>query len=183
MTTTIASVLTNITAFTNETSTILPEFATIDASVSEEQQQRQRYIITYIVLIVVSTYIFIHRTFAFFSTCVRASINIHDIIFRGISRATMFFYNTNPSGRILNRFSRDISNIDTLLPPVMMDTLAALVEFVGIVCVVVFVNFWLIVPTVAMAGLFYMIRRGYMNTARTLQRYDSISEYMSSISE
>lgn len=141
-----------------------------------EEEQRHRYILSYAILIIVSTYIFIHRTFAFFTMCVRASINIHDMIFRGISRATMFFYNTNPSGRILNRFSRDIGNIDTLLPPVMMDSLAAFIEFMGIVCIVVFVNFWLILPTLAMAACFYMIRRGYMNTARNLQRLDAISE-------
>lgn len=43
------------------------------------------------------------------------------MIFRGISRAKMIFFNNNPSGRILNRFARDINNVDTLLPNVMFD--------------------------------------------------------------
>lgn len=175
-----ANITTTTTATAITTESTLESIAGLlgygeDRIISEEQQ-RNRYILTYAILIVVSTYIFIHRTFAFFTMCVRASINIHDMIFRGISRATMFFYNTNTSGRILNRFSRDIGNIDTLLPPVMMDSLAAFIEFIGIVCIVVFVNFWLILPTLAMAVLFYVIRRGYMNTARNLQRLDAISE-------
>lgn len=36
----------------------------------------------------------------------------------------MFFYNTNPTGRILNRFAKDIGNIDVLLPPALMDALS-----------------------------------------------------------
>ena len=72
----------------------------------------------------VATYVFVHRTFAFFQMCLKASINLHDKLFRGIVRSTMFFYNHNPSGRILNRFSRDIHSIDTAVPASMMDCLS-----------------------------------------------------------
>lgn len=93
-------------------------------SETDEDQQRHRFVMMYAVLMAVATYVFVHRTFAFFAMCLQASINLHDHIFRGISRATMFFYNNNPSGRILNRFSKDISSIDTLIPPALMDCLA-----------------------------------------------------------
>lgn len=45
------------------------------------------------------------------------------MMFRAISRAKMIFFNMNPSGRILNRFTRDISNVDTLLPIVLVDVI------------------------------------------------------------
>lgn len=89
-----------------------------------EADQRNNYIIFYSVLMAVATYIFVHRTFAFYALCLRATTNLHDQVFRGISRATMFFYNTNPTGRILNRFAKDIGNIDVLLPPALMDALS-----------------------------------------------------------
>lgn len=53
--------------------------------------------------------------------CLRISINLHDIIFRGVSRTKIIFFNNNPSGRILNRFARDINNIDLFVPNIMMD--------------------------------------------------------------
>lgn len=43
------------------------------------------------------------------------------MMFRAISRAKMLFFNNNPSGRILNRFSRDIDNVDSALPNTMVD--------------------------------------------------------------
>lgn len=36
-------------------------------------------------------------------------------------KATMKFFNNNPSGRILNRFSKDIGAIDEYLPSVIAD--------------------------------------------------------------
>lgn len=68
-------------------------------------------------------YLVFHRSFQFFSMCVRASVRLHDKLFRGITRATMYFFNTNPSGRILNRFSKDIGSIDTTLAVALMDTI------------------------------------------------------------
>lgn len=91
---------------------------------TSEELTRHQYILMYSILMGVATYVYIHRTFAFFAMCLRASINLHDKIFRGITRATMFFFNNNPSGRILNRFSKDISSIDTILPPALIDCLA-----------------------------------------------------------
>lgn len=63
------------------------------------------------------------RTFGFFMICLKISLRLHDSLFNGIIRAYMYFFNTNPSGRILNRFSSDITNIDIALPQAMLDSL------------------------------------------------------------
>lgn len=38
------------------------------------------------------------RSFLFFYTCMRASRRLHDTMFNSITRATMYFFNTNSSG-------------------------------------------------------------------------------------
>jgi ABC-type multidrug transport system fused ATPase/permease subunit len=55
--------------------------------------------------------------------CLRVAINLHDMLFRGVTRATMWFFNQNSSGRILNRFSKDVGTIDSNLPVVIVDCL------------------------------------------------------------
>lgn len=84
---------------------------------------RSDYVKWYTVGICVVLALVFWRTFAFFQMCLLASRNLHDRLFRGITRAWMSFFNVNPSGRILNRFSKDIDNIDTILPVALIDCL------------------------------------------------------------
>lgn len=84
---------------------------------------RETFLIVYSIIMVIGVFSYICRSFSFYSMCLGISINLHDKIFRGISRAKMIFFNNNPSGRILNRFARDINSVDTMLPIIMIDVL------------------------------------------------------------
>lgn len=48
------------------------------------------------------------RTLGYYATVIRIARNIHSMMFNGIILTSMRFFDTNPSGRILNRFSRDL---------------------------------------------------------------------------
>lgn len=93
---------------------------------------RNSYISTYSIAMLVVLYLVFQRSFAFFQMCLIASRRLHDKLFRGITRGMMYFFNTNPSGRILNRFSKDIGNVDTILPVALMDCI--LVSFFFFYC-------------------------------------------------
>lgn len=82
-------------------------------------QNREVYVVVYSCLTIFGTLCFLGHSFAFYQMCLRISVNLHDMMFRAISRAKMLFFNVNPSGRILNRFSRNIDSIDTSLPYTM----------------------------------------------------------------
>eukprot|EP00096_Caligus_rogercresseyi_P011383 TRINITY_DN4461_c0_g1_i2.p1 TRINITY_DN4461_c0_g1~~TRINITY_DN4461_c0_g1_i2.p1 ORF type:complete len:890 (+),score=159.36 TRINITY_DN4461_c0_g1_i2:173-2842(+) len=57
-----------------------------------------------------------------FMSCMRSSQSLHDNMFEKVAFTNSRFFDLNPSGRILNRFSKDIGSIDELLPPVLIDT-------------------------------------------------------------
>lgn len=99
----------------------------------EHKDDRRRNIYIYSISIVALLVLTLTRSFSFFQMCLQASITLHDKLFRGIIRAKMYFYNTNPSGRILNRFSKDIDSIDVKLPFAMLDCLvvSALVIYIS----------------------------------------------------
>lgn len=90
---------------------------------------RQNYTYFYSIFTILSLYLSIHRSFAFFKMVLRASINLHDRLFESITRATMWFFTNNPSGRILNRCSRDIGIIDTQLPIALVDCITVKLIF------------------------------------------------------
>ncbi|XP_048836747.1 multidrug resistance-associated protein 5 isoform X1 [Brienomyrus brachyistius] len=56
------------------------------------------------------------RGIAFVKWTLRASTQLHEELFRKILRSPMKFFDTTPTARILNRFSKDMDEVDTRLP-------------------------------------------------------------------
>lgn len=108
--------------------------------------------------------------------CLKISKNLHDQMFRGVTRTFMSFFNRNPSGRILNRFSKDVGTVDSTLPTVVIDCIKFFLELTGVTAIVVSTNYWLIFPTLIMCAIFYILRFIFLTTARNVKRVDAISE-------
>lgn len=85
--------------------------------------ERLNYVYIYTALIAVVLYLVFQRALALFYFCLKASRRIHEKLFHGITRAQMYFFNTNSSGRIINRFSKDMNDIDYYLPTVLYDSM------------------------------------------------------------
>ncbi|XP_058461288.1 probable multidrug resistance-associated protein lethal(2)03659 [Malaya genurostris] len=146
-----------------------------NSSMTNYTEERQQYILTYSILIGIFVYLLVQRTFSFYHACLRISINLHDRMFRGLTRATMHFFNTNPSGRILNRFSKDIGAIDTALPMSLFECSLFMLEMLAVVTLVSIVNQWFLVPTIVIAIVMYYIRRIYLTSSRTVKRIESVN--------
>uniref|UniRef100_W4VRR2 Putative abc transporter c family member n=1 Tax=Corethrella appendiculata TaxID=1370023 RepID=W4VRR2_9DIPT len=126
-------------------------------------------------LVVSTVIITIIRSFLFFSAAMKASRNLHDSMFEGVTKATMYFFNTNPSGRILNRFSKDMGQIDEILPSVMIDVVQIFLSLFGIIAVVAIVNYYYLIPTLIIAVIFYFLRGFYLKSARSIKRLEAIT--------
>lgn len=50
---------------------------------------------------------------------VDASRKLHNAMLENVMKAPMSFFDTTPSGRIVNRFSRDVETTDNTLPMVL----------------------------------------------------------------
>ncbi|CAH0698992.1 unnamed protein product [Spodoptera exigua] len=124
-----------------------------------------------IALVVVS----LLRSFMFFSMAMRASTRLHNNMFSAITRAPMRFFHVNPSGRILNRFSKDMGAVDEVLPSALLDVLQIGLSLIGIVVVVAIVNYWLLVPTVAIGFVFYGLRIFYLSSSRSIKRLEGVT--------
>ncbi|KAG4077640.1 hypothetical protein HA402_009031 [Bradysia odoriphaga] len=148
---------------------------TTGANESAVKVERERLLLIYTIIMVLGTICVVCRSFSSFRMCLRISINLHDMIFRGITRAKMAFFHNNPSGRILNRFARDINNIDSLLPSIMIDVLHNFLQYIAIIVINAIVDPWLLLPAAMMTILFYMMRVVYVNTGRSFKRIEAKS--------
>lgn len=78
-------------------------------------------LIIYGFLIIAVVAVTLSRGFIFFAICMRASKKLHDKSFLSLLHSPMRFFDTNPSGRILNRFSKDMGAVDELLPKAIIE--------------------------------------------------------------
>lgn len=131
------------------------------------------YVFTIItVLTVVITLI---RSFVFFNSCMRASKKLHNVMFEGITHATMHFFHTNPTGRVLNRFSKDMGQVDEILPSIMIDVIQIFLSLAGIIVVVAIVNPMFLLPTLIIGVIFYYLRCFYLKTSTVVKRMEATS--------
>ncbi|KAJ8870936.1 hypothetical protein PR048_027238, partial [Dryococelus australis] len=117
----------------------------------------------------------IYSSFTFFYLCMKSSVNLHNRMFNCIIRVPMKFFNINPSGQILNRFSKDMGSIDEQLPLVLIDCLFIGCMLLGIVTLIAIVNYWILIPTAFVIVIFYLCRSVYVRTSRCVKRLEGIT--------
>ncbi|CAL8129140.1 unnamed protein product [Orchesella dallaii] len=116
------------------------------------------------------------KAIGFFTYCLRISVNIHEKMFSGIIRAPVKFFDDNPSGRIMNRFSKDLSSMDENLPAAFIDVIEIGLVMIGVIFIVVLSNFYVIVPSVLLILSLGFIRKFYIKTARDVKRLEAITK-------
>lgn len=119
----------------------------------------------------------IFRGYLFFNICMKASRTLHDRMFAKILAAPMRFFDTNPSGRILNRFSKDMGAIDELLPKAIMDAVQVLLVMVGILVVIAMMNPILLLALMGAIILFAAVLKLYLRPTQDLKRLEGISKF------
>lgn len=98
---------------------------------SYQGQREAKWIWVYGILVAVIICIAFVRALLFFHFTFKASSAIHDGVVQHVLRAPLAFFHTNPTGRILNRFSKDQGTADDHLPQVAFDATQSLFLVVG----------------------------------------------------
>ncbi|XP_051154775.1 ATP-binding cassette sub-family C member 4-like [Leptopilina boulardi] len=137
--------------------------------------ERNFYIYIYSGLIGGAVIIVYLKSLLYFDMCLRSSRNLHSNMFYNILRATMSFFHTNPSGRIMNRFSKDIGQVDKYLPFSLNDVLEIAAFLIAVLTMTFSINYWLIIPTVCIAIIFYFLKAIYIKTSRSVKRLEGIT--------
>ncbi|XP_055638062.1 ATP-binding cassette sub-family C member 4-like [Toxorhynchites rutilus septentrionalis] len=132
-------------------------------------------LIAYGIIIIGVIFFTIFRGYLFFNICMKASRTLHDRMFAKILAAPMRFFDTNPSGRILNRFSKDMGAIDELLPKAIMDAVQVLLVMVGILVVISIMNLILLLALLGAVVLFAGTLKLYLRPTQDLKRLEGIS--------
>uniref|UniRef100_A0A8D3CRR3 Multidrug resistance-associated protein 4 n=1 Tax=Scophthalmus maximus TaxID=52904 RepID=A0A8D3CRR3_SCOMX len=113
------------------------------------------------------------RSLVFFNVLVSSSQTLHNRMFSAILRTPVRFFDINPVGRILNRFSKDIGYLDSLLPWTFADFIQVFLQVTGVVAVAAVIMPWIIIPIVPLLVVFLFLRCYFLQTSRDIKRLES----------
>ncbi|XP_023979013.1 ATP-binding cassette sub-family C member 4 [Physeter macrocephalus] len=138
-----------------------------------EKLDLYRYLGIYSGLTVSAVLFGLARSLLVFYVLVSSSQTLHNQMFESILRAPVLFFDRNPVGRILNRFSKDIGHMDDLLPLTFLDFIQTFLQVIGVVGVAVSVIPWIALPLVPLGIIFFVLRRYFLQTSRDVKRLES----------
>ncbi|SNX84278.1 probable YCF1 - Vacuolar ABC transporter responsible for vacuolar sequestration of glutathione-S-conjugates [Melanopsichium pennsylvanicum] len=100
----------------------------------------------------------------------------HDNMFEAVLRSPLQWFETTPTGRLLNLFSRDVNVIDEVLPRVIHGLIRTMTVVLGVLCVVAYSVPPFLIAIIPLAFAYRAVLRYYLATSRELKRLDSVSK-------
>lgn len=96
---------------------------------------------------------------------------MHDDMLLRVLRAPLLFFDSNPAGRVLNRFSKDVGFTDNQLPEVFFDFCQCTLMVLSAIVVVGLGSFYIFIFILPLAIYFVRLREFYMKTSREVSQY------------
>jgi ABC-type multidrug transport system fused ATPase/permease subunit len=152
-----------------------------DAYTSTNDSKDQRnsdlnmYLVIYALINLLSIVIGTTRHAAILWGGVKASKALYKLLLDRVFRAPLRFFDTTPTGRIVNRFAKDFETIDTSVPP---DLVQFVIQWVCVVSILIVSSAALpilLVPMflVGLVNVYFGMRFSF--ASRALKRMDSVS--------
>eukprot|EP01041_Mallomonas_annulata_P004968 gene4968-9939_t len=113
--------------------------------------------------------------FLWYGFSLRASSKLHDNSLWAVLHSPLHFFAANPTGRILNRFTKDQHLADDLLPYTILDSFQQSLFCLSAVILICISLPWLIVMMVCLMWIFLIIRAKYVASSREVNRMESVT--------
>lgn len=113
---------------------------------------------------------------AFVKMVMRSSRYLHSTMLFSILRSTMQFFESTPTGRIINRFSKDIEAVENMIPASYRMLLRCLFQVLIVIIMISISTPWFLVPLVPIAIIYIFVQRYYVAAMRQLRRLNSVSK-------
>uniref|UniRef100_A0A674DTK0 ATP binding cassette subfamily C member 12 n=1 Tax=Salmo trutta TaxID=8032 RepID=A0A674DTK0_SALTR len=127
-------------------------------------------------LVVVAMLVFSFiKGYSFTKVTLHASSKLHDTMFRNILNSPMSFFDTTPTGRMVNRFSKDQDEVDTMLPFNMENFLqfCLMVTYTIVTISAVFPP--LLIAITLLGAIFTLILYIFQRSIREMKRMENVS--------
>jgi len=103
----------------------------------------------------------IARSFVIFWICLASSNSMHSQMTEKVLRAKILFFDSNPIGRIIARFSKDIAVLDMVIPVTTVFVIQGLFRALTVSITVIVINPYLLIPVaVCVVLMIFILKQG-----------------------
>ena len=113
--------------------------------------------------------------FSVLQTGVSSNSALHGKMISAILKAPVLFFDINPTGRIMNRFSKDMGLMDEILPRSFYVGFRTLIITLIVFAIPFFSNYWLGFATFPLILICMYYGKQYIRTSREVSRLQAIS--------
>ena len=160
----------------HKASLVLPDWWLLQlTSRSHDPQHQSQDLSIYAYLVGAAFLLLIIRSAAVMNALINSSMSLHNLMLSAVVKAPVLFFDTNPVGRVLNRFSRDINIMEELLPEAFMMALQEVLYCLGAIILQSVLIPWIILPAIPLMVIFALIGRYYLNSSRDLRRLEAVN--------
>lgn len=145
------------------------------AEQSQDEQKSTHRIIYALSMMGAVVILSIVRSVLGFYFAIKASQRLHDKMLGAVLRAKIEFFDCNPLGRILNRFSADVGIVDDLLPVTLFDVTMCSFLVLGGVVTTAFVLPVVLVAFPPIIYYFVSVQQTFLSTSRELKRMEGVA--------
>eukprot|EP00058_Branchiostoma_floridae_P006725 XP_002592213.1 hypothetical protein BRAFLDRAFT_84642 [Branchiostoma floridae] len=114
------------------------------------------------------------KFWSFSKVTIVAAYRFHKRLFQSVFRSPTQFFDTTPNGRILNRFSKDMDEVDAQLPFQLNILSEQLWSVLASIISIAVVFPWLLVAIVPISVLFYVAYYFFRSVVRDLKRLNRL---------
>ena len=127
----------------------------------------------YSALVATAVVLLIIRAWLFFYAVINSSQILYNRMLSSVMKAPVLFHDTNPVGRILNRFSNDIDIMDNTLPDTFLEAIQLVLYSIGSVVLPTVLNPWVALGSLPLVIAVTLIGRYYVTSSRELSRLEA----------
>ncbi|KAM7415177.1 hypothetical protein PAMA_019817 [Pampus argenteus] len=102
-------------------------------------------------------------------TLLTVSKRLHEQMLSSVLRAPMALLNTMKTGRIINRFTKDMATIDDMLPLVLFDLIQLTLIVTGAIFTVSIIRPYIFLAAIPLAVIFVILRKYFLRTGQQLK--------------
>jgi ATP-binding cassette subfamily C (CFTR/MRP) protein 4 len=106
-----------------------------------------------------------------------ASQHLHNALFGKVLVGSLIFFDNHSSGRVLNRFSKDMGMIDEVVPIAFSELTKTILLTVGSFVIIMVFNYWLTIPLILFFLLIVLCSVAFKPVISNIKRIEGTSKF------